>query len=295
MQEDVPPTVTPIDTPLLMCTAPACAADEVYYCEDECLGGCGTTCATITPTATTTADATPEQITPTATATETPQVTAPPVISWFKADKSSITQGESLNVSWSSIGGDSANIQYFGSDWTMLGVDNIPPDGGSITITPYNGPVILNITNNAGTTSQNLSLTILCAYAWVPELQSSKSGTCPMQAEIGWAAQQPFQNGFMIWLEPSKSIVVFFNNYGGQSYRIFPDTFKDGDPETDPNFAPPSGLLQPKRGFGKVWRENIVVRDNLGWATADESGFETWRQSYQGMGMHNVRTWMKDI
>ncbi len=31
-----------------VCTPPACAADEVYYCSGECPGGCGTGCATPT-------------------------------------------------------------------------------------------------------------------------------------------------------------------------------------------------------------------------------------------------------
>ena len=26
-------------------------------------------------------------------------------------------------------------------------------------------------------------------------------------------------------------------------------------PESDPDFSPPSGRMQPMRGFGKVWRE----------------------------------------
>ncbi len=42
------PTFTP-NTPMIMCTAPACRAGEVYYCGGECPGGCGTSCATPTP------------------------------------------------------------------------------------------------------------------------------------------------------------------------------------------------------------------------------------------------------
>jgi|GEM_PF-131097 len=36
-------------TPMPLCTPPACAAGEVYYCSGDCPGGCGTTCATVTP------------------------------------------------------------------------------------------------------------------------------------------------------------------------------------------------------------------------------------------------------
>jgi hypothetical protein len=54
------PTPLPADsslqTPLPVCTPPPCKLDddEVYYCADECPGGCGTTCATVTPTPTST-------------------------------------------------------------------------------------------------------------------------------------------------------------------------------------------------------------------------------------------------
>ena len=141
----------------------------------------------------------------------------------------------------------------------------------------------------------NLILTFQCANAWVSEMQTTKAGICPKPVEFGWAAQQPFEHGFMIWLQPSQTIYVFFNNYGGHSYRSYDDTFNEGDQESDPNLLPPTGYQQPQRGFGKVWRDNDEVRQNLGWATAGETGFETWRQTYQGIGMHNINTWLKDI
>lgn len=40
-------TITPTQFPV--CTPPACASDEMYYCPGDCPGGCGTTCATATP------------------------------------------------------------------------------------------------------------------------------------------------------------------------------------------------------------------------------------------------------
>jgi hypothetical protein len=47
----LPPEVD--ETPILMCTPPACEANEVYFCDGDCPGGCGTTCATVTPAAVT--------------------------------------------------------------------------------------------------------------------------------------------------------------------------------------------------------------------------------------------------
>ncbi|GAB4200474.1 MAG: hypothetical protein OHK0022_21570 [Roseiflexaceae bacterium] len=41
-------------------------------------------------------------------------------------------------------------------------------------------------------------------------------------------------------------------------------------PARDRRLTPPPGLLAPKRGFGKLWRENPDLREMLGWATAPE-------------------------
>ena len=134
-----------------------------------------------------------------------------------------------------------------------------------------------------------------CANAWVPELATTMQEQCPDPAEIGWAAQQPFEHGFMLWLEPSQSIYVFFDDDGEHSFQLYADNFKEGDLEFDLSLEPPVGFHQPIRGFGLIWRTYPEVRDKLGWATASESGFDTWRQSYQGYGMHNLTIWVKDI
>ena len=55
--------------------------------------------------------------------------------------------------------------------------------------------------------------------------------------------------------------------------EYFPDTWEESqDPGGGP--APQPGLFLPKRGFGKVWRENNL-QVTLGYAsTADEGGYE---------------------
>lgn len=133
-----------------------------------------------------------------------------------------------------------------------------------------------------------------CANTWVPELAAAMQGKCPDPAEIGWAAQQPFEHGFMLWLQPSQSIYVFFDN-GEHSFQLYADNFKEGDPEFDASLEPPVGLHQPIRGFGLIWRTYPEVRDKLGWATAPETGFNTWLQRYQIPGTHDLLTWVKDI
>ena len=59
----------------------------------------------------------------------------------------------------------------------------------------------------------------------------------------------------------SKPVVWFF----------YEDSWKDGDPVSGGE-TPPSGLYEPLRGFGKVWREQPSVRNTIGWAKAPERG-----------------------
>ena len=167
--------------------------------------------------------------------------------------------------------------------------------GGTATIEPYGSPVILEIRNARGTAQAEIELNVQCAHAWVPELAGAMGDRCPDAAQTTWAAQQPFQNGFMIWLEYNQTIYIFYDLGDPPTYATYPNTFEEGDPERDPGITPPSGLLQPIRGFGKVWREQPEVRSRLGWATASESGFETWQQRYEGFGMHNVTIWMEGV
>ncbi len=93
----------------------------------------------------------------------------------------------------------------------------------------------------------------------------------------------PHQNGFFIYISDRKEIWAFMGPGSAPvatppksptatpipngKWLKFPDTFTASDPQTDPSIVEPPGLLQPKGGFGKVWRANPNVRSALGWAT----------------------------
>lgn len=84
------------------------------------------------------------------------------------------------------------------------------------------------------------------------------------------AAVQRFERGLMIYVAsvPAVIYVVYDNGRWAQ----YADTFIDGVDPTSGNETPPSGLFEPIRGFGKVWRNNADVRGGLGWATGTETG-----------------------
>lgn len=99
--------------------------------------------------------------------------------------------------------------------------------------------------------------------------------SCPIDAATGIiTAYQTFERGLMVWVSQvgtsgQPGIYVFYNN---NTYQRFADTWRDGIDLASTGAVAPDGLLEPIRGFGKIWRESGGVRDRLGWATRSETG-----------------------
>ncbi|MBZ0298639.1 MAG: hypothetical protein K8J31_02815 [Anaerolineae bacterium] len=97
------------------------------------------------------------------------------------------------------------------------------------------------------------------------------------------AAEQVFEHGRMFWLQPTGQIwVMIVEGEGKGEWRIYEDTYVDSEPEFDPDITPPDGLDQPRRGFGKLWRDNPDIREALGWAITPEFGFVTRYEYHPG-------------
>lgn len=92
------------------------------------------------------------------------------------------------------------------------------------------------------------------------------------------AAYQYFQNGAMIWRGDEQKIYVIYDD---GTWEVYDDTFKEGEAESDPSLKAPSGLMQPVRGFGKVWRASAGVREHLGWAVGKEAGINALVQEFE--------------
>jgi len=88
-------------------------------------------------------------------------------------------------------------------------------------------------------------------------------------------AEQLFEHGRMFWLQPIGQIwVLLVTGEGRGTWTTYEDTFLEGEPESDPSLVPPEdNLMQPVRGFGKLWRTNEEVRNALGWAVNPEFGY----------------------
>ncbi|MBI5957468.1 MAG: hypothetical protein HY866_01945 [Chloroflexi bacterium] len=117
-------------------------------------------------------------------------------------------------------------------------------------------------------------------------------------------AEQVFEHGRMFWIRHSRQIWVMVNvppdNAGGDWY-CYNDTFQEGEAETDPDLVPPDGMLQPRRGFGKLWRSHPELLNGLGWATTPEfelnsaysyiaGGYVDNANYFPGPGEHRLTT-----
>jgi hypothetical protein len=108
---------------------------------------------------------------------------------------------------------------------------------------------------------------------------------CPVETEkTTWSAEQTFVNGYMFW---RGDLSLIYSLYTDGKWQSFVDSWIEGQTEWDVSIIPPAGYYQPKRGFGKVWREqyvqpSILVRDKLSWATHEERGLSASWQAYAG-------------
>jgi hypothetical protein len=99
----------------------------------------------------------------------------------------------------------------------------------------------------------------------------------PNAADRVSLAAVEMENGYMLYDGGAKKVYVL--PYRGGAL-IYDDTWTDGqDPGGAP--GPRQGLVEPSRGFGKVWRENPSVKEALGYARGTERGFTGETQAYE--------------
>ncbi|MBZ0297613.1 MAG: hypothetical protein K8L99_33965 [Anaerolineae bacterium] len=97
--------------------------------------------------------------------------------------------------------------------------------------------------------------------------------TCPAGPPMASRASLlQFQQGYMVWIDVQDAIYVLYDSANSPRWQVFNDTFDEGMMEFDPGWGEgPPYTFQPRRGFGKVWRERPEVRQRLGWAVREWS------------------------
>jgi len=85
------------------------------------------------------------------------------------------------------------------------------------------------------------------------------------------SATQSFERGTMIWVSEGGSGLIYVFKSDG-TFQRYPDTFISGQDPDSGGEIPPAGLIEPVRGFGKIWRTMAGVRDGVGWGISPEGG-----------------------
>lgn len=136
---------------------------------------------------------------------------------------------------------------------------------------------VLTISDAFTRLEQPLTISLKCtAVPWFFEPAPETCAAGPFA--VSPSASQSFERGLMIWMGAENKIYVLFDDKKQPGWMVYADEFKDGMPDRDASLQPPTGLNQPVRGFGLIWRTKEKVRDRLGWALDSENGFEA---SYQ--------------
>ncbi|MEJ5247707.1 MAG: hypothetical protein WHS90_08065 [Caldilinea sp.] len=111
-----------------------------------------------------------------------------------------------------------------------------------------------------------------------PRIQQALGFAAAPEPVSSAAAIQRFERGVMVWVQENGRIYAFLDDGRWFAYE---DAFREGEPESDPAFAPPAGKQQPVRGFGKVWRQHPELREAIGWALAKEEPATALRQPFE--------------
>lgn len=165
---------------------------------------------------------------------------------------------------------------------TLAACNNVPETQVFIVLTPTHQPATLTALANAGNpVTPAPGETEPAVEGTIEGFPTAMPTAPPMPTALVsqiQVAEQQFENGRMFWLQPTQEIWVLVNASGATDHGqwlVFEDLFVEGEVEIDPELTPPASLIQPRRGFGKLWRTNPELRDAVGWALTPEFGFVT--------------------
>lgn len=101
-------------------------------------------------------------------------------------------------------------------------------------------------------------------------------------------AEELFEGGHMFWRSDTDQVYLVYDRrrsngielFEGEWETVAPDLKWDGSNPDGVGLNPPAGLVEPKRGFGWLWRNHLDAEDGrFGWAIDREYGFDNLGQA----------------
>lgn len=152
------------------------------------------------------------------------------------------------------------------------------PAGPTATPVPVLSPTAqaVSATPAVPTPTPCAAVSHLLTPYWSSEMQ--KSLGCPMTSiSTIDMARQNFEGGMAFWRGDVRQIYAL---YPDGSYTAVADNWVGPEEYACPA-SPPAGKIQPKRGFGLAWCTFDAMRERLGWAVEEESGFRADVQIFE--------------
>lgn len=194
----------------------------------------------------------------------------------FEASDETILNTDSVTFTWSASG-DRAYFYPCATEACPRRRYGEPlPVSGSITRSGFRAAGTLtyrlDVEVTGNTVTRDVSIEIACAQEWLGGVGTSSR--CPAEPPLTvYGVWQPFEHGVMLWFSDSEQIYVMTND---GLLRIYVDQFVEGQP--DPPDQAPADRFTPVRGFGMIWTALGGAESPLGWALANEVGYDAARQ-----------------
>jgi hypothetical protein len=202
----------------------------------------------------------------------------PATIHSFDIYPPQVAAGDPITLSWSAIG-ERTLINKLDYKGRLLEPAYTVPLSGTLVITDYHQQgsrvgFMFSACSGGLCDNATISAEVICAHEW---FFSFPPPDCPAAPGHTVVVAQHFERGLMLWLEATgwrvhDEIVILYDDDPAvrPRWEMIVDEWVPGMLEEDPEIIPPSGYLEPIRGFGKIWRESTGVRERLGWATDNE-------------------------
>jgi hypothetical protein len=153
----------------------------------------------------------------------------------------------------------------------------VPPSA----VVATSAPTLLSVTATQPLATPTLRSIVSSPTALIEALSTATPLICPpFPTSTLWdtqAAVQHFEHGLMFWLQARNEIWALIDSPLEKQFywRILPNLWVEGTPEIPTNgLTSPTKRYVPVRGFGQAWFSQ-PLRDELGWAIDEETGFNT--------------------
>jgi hypothetical protein len=189
----------------------------------------------------------------------------------FNANPDPVAPGRMMTLTWNVEGVEVVLLEVTGAEGNIYvgALQDLPLVGSTTMNIPFNitGDVRAVIWGaNRIRSGSNTMYERVVQHTIAVSLDLSSTTT-----STTYAAFQQYQNGFMIWRADTGGVYIFYGSAGGMAGG-WPQRDYQGLP--DNALAAPAGFVTPINGFGRVWGNNQVVRESLGWATGGEQGYQ---------------------